>query len=240
MSIHEPDEQQSAGEQQRRETQRATPAGARGMDTNEVVRKIRAGDEQQFTELYERVAPALYAWLHLRLGPAARRLLDPEDVVQEIWVRALRAFPRFDPELGSFRGWILKITKYELLDTFRGMATAARPTQEATAAGDGSISAADPAPRALSGLSQVPDHVTSFTQRIARDEDLQQLLEHVTELSEPEQALVVHCGLEGRPTSEAAALLGLNHEATRKRWLRLRASLRERAWVQTLFAESQA
>jgi RNA polymerase sigma-70 factor (ECF subfamily) len=192
----------------------------RAPDTNEIVREIRAGDEQRFTELYERVLPALYAWIHLRLGPAARRRLDPEDIVQEIWIRALRAFPRFDPERGPFRGWIFGITKYELLDTFRDLAAASQPAQQS-----------------VSGLSRVPDPVTSFTRRIARDEEFQQLLEHVAALPEDEHALVVHCGLEGRPSSEAAVLLGLSHEATRKRWLRLRASLSERAWTRELFAE---
>jgi RNA polymerase sigma factor (sigma-70 family) len=199
-------------------------------DTNELVRRIRAGDERRFTELYERVAPALLAWVHLRLGPAARRQLDPEDVVQEIWLRALRAFPRFDPERGSFRGWIFQITKYELLDTFRGLAGAAQAAE--APAGPGRSAGLTSA-----GLSQVPDEVTAFTRRIARDEGMQQLLVHVAALPEEDHALVLHCGLEGRPAAEVAVLLGLTAEATRKRWQRLRAQLRERAWVHELFAD---
>ena len=232
MPIDGPTGEAAAGAESPRGSRRPA-SSARGDETNEVVRGIRAGDEQRFTELYERVAPALFAWVHLRLGPAARRQLDPEDVVQEIWLRALRAFPSFDPERGRFRGWIFQITKYELLDTFRGLAVETRAgamrAPEFTAGGG-----------AASQLSQVPDQVTAFTRRIARDEELQKLLVHVAELPEEEHALVVHCGLEGRPASEVAVLLGLTHEATRKRWLRLREQLRERAWVQDLFADSAA
>jgi RNA polymerase sigma-70 factor, ECF subfamily len=239
MSIDGPDSHAAAGAEHpaatRRPERRAATgpdasggAPARGADTNEVVRHIRGGDEQRFTELYERVAPALFAWVHLRLGAAARRQLDPEDVVQEIWMRALRAFPRFDPERGPFRGWIFQITKYELLDTFRGLASGAQ-IGEAADARDSS-----------ERMSQLPDQVTSFTRRLARDESLQQLLVHVAALPEEEHSLVVHCGLEGRPASEVAVLLGLTHEATRKRWLRLRADLRERVWVHELFADSVA
>lgn len=214
----------------------------RGDDTNEIVRGVRAGDAERFTELYERVAPALFAWLHLRLSASARRRLDAEDVVQEIWLRALRAFPRFDPERGSFRGWIFQVAKYELLDTFRELASEAGAAHElacdATAA-PGAAAAPDGLRRPdKERLSQVPDRVTSFTRRLARDEDLRLLLDHVGTLPRDDHALVVTCGLEGRPASEAAVLLGLSHEAARKRWLRLRESLRERAWVQALFADA--
>lgn len=207
----------------RRDGTRPPPPAPRDT-TAEVARGARAGDEARFTELYERVAPALLAWLHLRLSPAARRRLDAEDVLQEIWLRALRAFPRFDPARGSFRGWIFQVAKYELLDTFRAQAGAAAQAG-ATAEADGA------------GLSQVPDGVTSFTRRLARDEDLGRLLDEVQALPAADQALVMHCGLEGRPASEAAVLLGLTHEATRKRWQRLRASLRERARSLDVFAD---
>ncbi|QDU66192.1 RNA polymerase sigma factor [Engelhardtia mirabilis] len=203
-------------------------------DTNEVVREIRAGDEQRFDELYRRVAPALYAWLKLRLGAQVRRQVDPEDVLQEIWLRALRAFPRFDPERASFRGWIFQVMKYELLDTFRSSAGAAAQSlrgghTEAGSSGGGG---------GFARLSEVPDPVTSFTRRIARDEGMASLVEHLAGLPEEERALVVHCGLEGRPASEVAVVLGLSHEAARKRWLRLRDSLRERAWARELLADA--
>lgn len=239
MPSHEPDHQTLAdGQPPDSPRPSDAVAGVRALDTNDVVREIRAGDEQRFTELYERVAPALFAWLHLRLGPAARRRLDPEDVVQEIWLRALRAFPAFDPERGPFRGWIFQITKYELLDTFRDLAASALPTQPGppTAADEPARDAA--APKAAPGLSQVPEQVTSFTRRIARDEGLQQLLAQVATLPKDEHALVLHCGLEGRPASEVAVMLGLTHEATRKRWQRLRSTLRSYGWVQKLFVES--
>lgn len=246
MSTSRPDGPRAAGDADPEPDRACTPPGSRtrGDDTNEIVRGLRAGDEERFTELYERVAPALYAWLRLRLSPSTRRRLDPEDVVQEIWLRALRAFARFDPERGSFRGWIFQVAKYELLDTFRGLASAAgvQILEEAAAHGDASPAVSSDRPGAADApfarLSQVPDEVTSFTRRIARDDDLHRLLAHVEALPDDDRALVVHCGLEGRPASETAVLLGLSHEATRKRWLRLRDSLRERAWVHALFADA--
>ena len=91
--------------------------------TELLVRRARE-DPNCFTELYARIAPVVYAWVRLRLGRSARERLDPEDVVQEVWLRAAKAFEQFDPQRGSFRGWIFQVTKYALLDTFRGLAAA--------------------------------------------------------------------------------------------------------------------
>lgn len=199
--------------------------GATGEETEVLVR--RAGEDPRcFTELYARIAPAVYAWVRLRLGSSARERLDPEDVVQEVWLRAAKAFTQFDPQRGSFRGWIFQVTKYTLLDTFRRLA-AGEPAAVQGASKSG-------VRRGGFDLSQVPDEVTSFTRRIAREEGLQSLFEELEALPEEERELLVICGLEGRPASEAALQLGLGHEAVRKRWLRLRQRMAQRAELAAL------
>ena len=71
-------------------------------DTGLLARRVQKGDRAAFQRLYDKVAPSLYAWTRLRLqgGPGAG--LDPQDVLQEVWLRALRAFASYD-ERGSFR-----------------------------------------------------------------------------------------------------------------------------------------
>jgi RNA polymerase sigma-70 factor (ECF subfamily) len=211
--------------------------------TNELVRRAKA-DQRHFAELYARVAPAILAWVHVRLGPAARRRLDPEDVVQEVWLRALKAFPGFDPARGNFRCWIFKVTKYELLDTFRWLAAASRRGEQAAApesrAAEASAGSAmrgpimGPGPRRERSPSQIPDDVSSFTRRIAREEGLLRFLGEVESLPEADRELLLICGFEGRPTTEAAELLELSHEAAAKRWQRLRQRLSQRTGLAAL------
>src|SRR6476619_1881972 len=74
-------------------------------ETQDIARAAKAGDEQRFAELYERIAPALYTWPSLRIRPVMCGAIDPQDVVQEVWCRAWKGFGRFDPQETPFRSW---------------------------------------------------------------------------------------------------------------------------------------
>ena len=59
------------------------------------------GDEAAFRQLYRRHTPRLYRFA---LGLTGGRVADAEDVIQEMWLRALRAMPRFrwDAQLSTW------------------------------------------------------------------------------------------------------------------------------------------
>ncbi len=181
---------------------------AESPDTQRLAREAHAGDAQRFAELYERIAPALYAWASIRIRPAMRGALDPEDVVQEVWSRAWKAFPTFDPETGSFRLWIFRIGKNVLLEGFRKLQRAGKTT-------------ASPSTR-LFQLQNLPDSATAVSQRVARHEGLQKLLDWVGGLSEDERTLFVHCGLEGLSYTEVGQRMKLQKDTVAKRWQTLR------------------
>lgn len=66
---------------------------------------MKEGDEAAFRALYRRYTPALYASaLRLLGGDEA----EAEDVVQDTWIRATRALPRFRWE-ASLRTWLTGI-----------------------------------------------------------------------------------------------------------------------------------
>jgi RNA polymerase sigma-70 factor (ECF subfamily) len=65
----------------------------------------RSGDERAFRELYRRHTPTLYPFVLRVVGGAEA---DAEDVVQDTWVRAVRALPRFRWE-SAFRTWLVGI-----------------------------------------------------------------------------------------------------------------------------------
>jgi DNA-directed RNA polymerase specialized sigma24 family protein len=88
---------------------------------------------------------------HLRLGRAAHPAgdaaqIDPQDVVQEVWLRAVKGYAGFDPSVSSLRSWLLAIAKNVLLESFRKLRRA--PRLEADMGGNSRLFALDGCPRA--------------------------------------------------------------------------------------------
>ena len=65
----------------------------------------RTGNEGAFRELYRRHTPTLYPFVLRVVGGSEA---DAEDVVQDTWVRAVQALPRFRWE-SAFRTWLVGI-----------------------------------------------------------------------------------------------------------------------------------
>lgn len=188
--------------------------------TESLVHSFQRGAEQAFAPLYERLAPALYAWAVLR----APRGVDPGDLLGETWLRAVRSVHEFDAGRASFRAWIFGIAKKVLLHELR-----ARARHVTASEGRGEDSRA---PRA--GLEGVPAVVTSLSLRFEREETLARFVERINGLAREERELVLYCGLEGCSCREAATRMGLSEEAALKRWQRLRLELRSSGWAAEL------
>ena len=180
-------------------------------ETEALVGKARRGDREAFTELYAHLAPSLHAWASLRLSPGLRTRIEPEDLLHEVWWRALDAFGSFDPEKGSFRTWLFTIATRVLMNTFRRAGTA----QRIGLAGAGGQAA-----------SQVPASVTDVSQRVVRDSLIEEVVSAIRKMEDADQAVFLHCGLEGLSAPSAATLIGQSAEAVKKRWQRLREKLR--------------
>jgi RNA polymerase sigma-70 factor (ECF subfamily) len=178
-------------------------------------------DRDRFAHLYGRVAPSVAAWASLRMTPSLRKVLDVEDVVQEVWYRALADLPSYDPGRSSFRTWVFAIANHVILKGYRLL-------------GRGGA-----APRPEGGehdLAEIPEDITSISQRLARDETLERCVGHVARLDEDDRELVIHCGLEGLPARQVGRLIGISPEAVVKRWQRLRERLRELTAFKDLLA----
>lgn len=179
-----------------------------------------------FPELYPALAPALHAWACMRLAAGERTRVAPEDLTQEVWLRACQVFPRFDPARMPFRAWLFAVAKNVLLEVRRRVREQ-RPEQAAF----GSTTR-------IVALDQVPEEVTSVSRRLAKAEDLQRFVDRLQRLPAIELQTVLHCGLEGMPQAEAAARLGELPATTAKRWQRLRDEMRTWGGPLGLLAEA--
>ena len=164
-----------------------------------------------FPEPYEEIAPTLYAWACLRIRPSLRGRIDPEDVLQEVWVRALAAERPRDVHDSTFRAWIFGVAKNVLLE-------ALRKTERGRGEGVGSETR-----RAL--VSGVPDQATAVSRRVAGDEALRLFVERARALPDEDRMILLHHGFEGLSHGTVATRLGLPRDTVAKRWQRLRTRL---------------
>jgi RNA polymerase sigma-70 factor (ECF subfamily) len=190
-------------------------------DTRSLADRVQAGDIGGFRELYERVAPSLYTWARVRSGQSRDLALDPEDLLQETWMRAVEGIATYDRERASFRAWIFGIAKHVAYDHWRKLTTRREWIHTNSAS-------------ASNALDSWPAIQTSVMSRLTRDESMRRLIEQVATLDPEDRMLLVHCGMEGAPCVLVATRIGLSAEAATKRWQRLRARLAEQPFAALL------
>ena len=187
-----------------------------------VTAALERGDDGALAELYAEIAPSLYAWAELRVRQRFRHALDPADVAQEVWLRAVQAWPGFDPAAIPFRAWLFGVAKNVLFEAQRQLW---RTDREGGAGGRSSR---------LEAIGNVPAELTTVTRRVARDDNLRAFLAEIGGLDEIDRRLVLHIGFEGLERAEVARRLDLGYEAVAKRWQRLRARLAGSTRILTL------
>ncbi len=194
-----------------------------GGNTQFLARCVRGGDMVRFRELYDRVEPALYAWTRLRLLSSPD--IGVEDVLQEVWLRALQGIESYEPAR-SFRSWVLGIAKNVVLQHYEK-----RSSDLARSSGSGGSKSSEGA------IFEIAATTTSVSMRVSRDLTLQRFLAYVEELEEDERVLVLHCGLEEQTHAQVADRLGISVDAVGKRWQSLRARLRTSGVLEALALE---
>lgn len=73
-----------------------------------------AGDAEAFGALYDRYVDAVYRYVYYRV----RNEADAEDVTSEVFMKALRAMPRYQPRQ-PFLAWLYRIARNTLIDRLR-------------------------------------------------------------------------------------------------------------------------
>lgn len=99
------------------------PAG--NPDSN-LVRSVRAGDEEAFRELFRRYGPVAHG-LAFRL---LRHEFMAEEVVQEVFLSLWRNPDGFREDRGSVRAWLLSTVHHKAVDTVRREEAERRRTRQ--------------------------------------------------------------------------------------------------------------
>jgi len=174
---------------------------------DELLLRLRNGDEQAFTALYRRRQGSIYRFaLHMSGSPAAA-----EDIVQEVFLALLREECGFDPERGTLSGYLFGIArKLVLRNLERGRSNV--PLEAETD---------EVAPREL---AVIDDPLAGLT----RHEAIEALRRAVQALPRRYREVVVLCDLEELDYADAAVALGCPIGTVRSRMHRARALLLEK------------
>jgi RNA polymerase sigma-70 factor (ECF subfamily) len=79
--------------------------------------RLQQGQTDALDELYSRYAKRLYAFCRNTIH--SRNPQDAEDLVQDIFVRVIRAAHTFNPRRASFGTWVFRIARNRCIDVFR-------------------------------------------------------------------------------------------------------------------------
>lgn len=178
--------------------------------TEDLALRARAGDHERFESLVARMAPSLLAWAQLR---SRRSGVVPEDLVQEVWLRACRIFDGYDAEKSTFRAWLFAVSK----NVLREMSAKSRRAW-----------AAQPADSDEGRISRLVQSATSVASRAVRAEGIERFVAWVQGLDPKDRMVLIHCGLEGLTHAETGVRLSMSMDAVAKRWIRLRPEIVER------------
>ncbi|MCD6022133.1 MAG: sigma-70 family polymerase sigma factor [Actinomycetia bacterium] len=108
------------------------PGGARDED---LLRRLVAGDEQAFRELFRRYASAAHA-LAFRL---VRQAQVAEEIVQEAFLSVWRNPDRYDGARGSVRSWLMGTVHHRAVDAVRREQAQRRRAEQASGIGPGVV-----------------------------------------------------------------------------------------------------
>jgi RNA polymerase sigma-70 factor (ECF subfamily) len=178
-------------------------------------------DPDALAAFLEQRGPALVAFIEGRLGATLRGKVDPQDVAQEVAIKALRELPGADFEGRDPFGWLCHLAEQCVIDAHRHFAaskrSAGREQPGNVPAGEGSQDL----------IALLAASMTTPTQAVVRDEREARLREAIAGFPEEHREALRLRYVEGLPTKEVAARLKKTDIATRVLLTRLVHRLQE-------------
>lgn len=152
---------------------------------------------------YEAYGEALYSYLRFHLPSPDLA----EDLTAEVFLRALKSFPRFDPAAGTPRAWLFRIAQNALRDHHR-QATRRQLVP-------------------ISGMWDLESEAPSPEERLLWEEEVARLLAAMAQLPANDREVIGLCYGSELSMGEAGEILGLSDTATRTRLWRALGRLRK-------------
>jgi len=175
-------------------------------DLQELMGRVALGDEDAFASVYDTVAGPVLGVVQAVLRDQAQS----EEVAQEVLVEVWRTAPRYRPEIGTARNWVLTLAHRRAVDRVRSAEAAAVRDHKA----------------ALLARTPEFDEVTEQVEARLEREQVRRCLRTLTEIQRQAVTLAYYRGLTYRQVAEALTLpLGTAKTRLRDGLIRLRDCL---------------
>jgi RNA polymerase sigma factor (sigma-70 family) len=178
----------------------------------EILARAQAGDREAFRDLYLAHHASLYRYALAETGRAE----DAKDIVQDTFVRAWEALPRFRGE-SSLLHWLYRIARNQIIDRARKRKRRGEVSLDAPL-DDSGETRGDRAASPRRG----PDEEAESA------EDLARFRAALAALPEAQRSVFVLREWDGLPYDQIAARLGLNEGTVKSRLARAREALLDR------------
>lgn len=173
-------------------------------DTQWLIRDARKGEEQAVRRLLVLYHPRLRARLLRQMDPVMRSRIEPEDILQQVYLEAFRAIEQFTYQgKDSFIRWMYAILDRKLIDEHRAMRAERRDVRrevKAVPASGNQTTYVD-----LMARVMAKGHTASRVAR--REETLGVISACVATLPDHYREVIRMRFIEGRPVAEVAKAL---------------------------------
>jgi RNA polymerase sigma-70 factor (subfamily 1) len=178
-------------------------------------------DPAALAAFLEQRSPGLVAFIEGRLGATLRGKVDPQDIAQEVAIKALRELPTTDLGDRDPFGWLCHLAEQCVIDAHRHFAASKRAAGREQ---PGNVPAGEGSQDLIALLAA---SMTTPTQAVVRDEREARLREAIATLPEEHREALRLRYVEGLSTKEVAIRLKKTDVATRVLLTRLVHRLQE-------------
>ena len=192
---------------------------------DDLIAKVKAGDEQAFAELFSLYRDKLKRMVGFRLDPRLRGRVDASDVVQEGYLDAAQRIERYlkDPSK-SFYVWLRLVVGQRLVDLYRHhIASQKRAVDREVSLRMDSPSQATSCCMA----AQLTGHLTSPSHAAARAETRARLEAALDRMDAMDREVIALRHFEELNNNEVAEVLGIKKQSASSRYVRALGRLRE-------------
>ncbi len=170
-----------------------------------LIQDARNGDEQAVRRLLILYHPRLRARLVRQMDPVMRSKVEPEDILQQVYLEAFRAIGQFDYQgKDSFLRWMFTILDRKLIDEHRALRAERRDVRREVSAGP----AAGRQASYVDLMARVMTQGSSPSQVVRKNEAVVALSLCVSSLPEHYREVIRMRFMEGRPVADVAEVLG--------------------------------
>lgn len=173
-------------------------------ETQILIKDARGGDDQAVRRLLVLYHPRLKARLLRQMDPVMRSKIEPEDILQQVYLETFRAIGQFEYQgPDSFLRWMYAILDRKLIDEHRAMRAERRDVRREVK----QASAPSGQTTYIDLLARITAGGTTPSQVVRKEEALGVLAACVATLPDHYREVIQMRFIEGLPVSDVAARL---------------------------------